>query len=136
MLADVGFNVEIEMTDMGNWMQRMQSGPESIPQTSFSRWSCGCQDADGIMYPILHSSSGWANVDDEELDATLDAARSTIDSDERLELYKKVSEIVASKNYVIPLYQASVIYGAAQEVELTPLANENIFLNRIRWSGE
>ncbi|MHB2266106.1 ABC transporter substrate-binding protein [Aliihoeflea sp. PC F10.4] len=136
MLADAGFNVEIEMTDMGNWMQAMQSGPESIPQTSFSRWSCGCQDADGIMYPILHSSSGWANVDDEELDTTLDAARSTIDSDERLELYRQVSEIVASKNYVIPLYQASVIYGTAQEVEFTPLANENIFLNRIGWSGE
>lgn len=136
MLADVGFNVEIEMTDMGNWMQRMQSGPESIPQTSFSRWSCGCQDADGIMYPILHSSSGWANVTDEELDGALDAARATIDTDERLELYTKVSEIVASKNYVIPLYQASVIYGAADGIEFTPLANENIFLNRISWTGE
>ncbi|WEX08895.1 ABC transporter substrate-binding protein [Chelativorans sp. AA-79] len=136
MLADVGFNVEIEMTDMGNWMQRMQSGPESIPQTAFSRWSCGCQDADGIMYPILHSSSGWANVKDEELDATLDAARSTIDSDKRLDLYRKVSEIVASKNYVIPLYQASVIYGAAEGIEFTPLANENIFINRIGWTGE
>jgi len=136
MLVEVGLNAEIEMTDMGNWMQRMQSGPESIPQTSFSRWSCGCQDADGIMYPILHSSSGWANVDDEELDAALDAARATIDTDERLELYQQISEIVASKNYVIPLYQASVIYGAAEEIEFTPLANENIFLNRIGWSGQ
>jgi peptide/nickel transport system substrate-binding protein len=136
MLVDVGFNAEIEMTDMGNWMQSMQSGPESIPQTSFSRWSCGCQDADGIMYPILHSSSGWANVADAELDAELDAARSTIDADERLELYRKISEIVAAKNYVIPLYQASVIYGAAEEIEFTPLANENIFLNRIRWTAE
>ncbi|NMG40795.1 peptide ABC transporter [Chelativorans sp. ZYF759] len=136
MLVDAGLNAEIEMTDMGNWMQRMQSGPESIPQTSFSRWSCGCQDADGIMYPILHSSSGWANVADEELDAALDAARATIDTDERLELYQQISEIVASKNYVIPLYQASVIYGAAEEIEFTPLANENIFLNRIGWAGQ
>lgn len=136
MLVEVGLSAEIEMTDMGNWMQRMQSGPESIPQTSFSRWSCGCQDADGIMYPILHSSSGWANVADQELDAALDAARATIDTDERLELYQQISEIVASKNYVIPLYQASVIYGAAEEIEFTPLANENIFLNRIGWSGQ
>lgn len=136
MLADVGLNAEIEMTDMGNWMQQMQSGPETIPQTSFSRWSCGCQDADGIMYPILHSSSGWANVADEELDAALDAARSTIDPDERLEFYKTVSEIVAEQNYVIPLYQASVIYGAAEGIEFTPLANENLFLNRISYTGE
>ena len=37
---------------------------------------------------------------------------------------------------VIPLYQASVIYGAADGIEFTPLANENIFLNRIRWTDE
>ena len=136
MLTDVGLNAEIEMTDMGNWLQQMQSGPETIPQSAFSRWSCGCQDADGIMYPILHSSSGWANIKDEELDAALDAARSTIDADERLGFYKTVSEIVAEKNYVIPLYQASVIYGVADGVEFTPLANENLFLNRISWTGE
>jgi peptide/nickel transport system substrate-binding protein len=136
MLTDAGLTVQIEMTDMGNWLQQMQSGPEAIPQTAFSRWSCGCQDADGIMYPILHSSSGWANVKDAELESTLDAARATIDSEERLALYKKVSETITSKNYVIPLYQASIIFGAAQQVEFTPLANENIFLNRIRWTGE
>src|SRR5690606_5879834 len=112
------------------------SGPETIPQSSFSRWSCGCQDADGIMYPILHSSSGWANVKDADLDAALDGGRSTIDNDERLAFYKTVSEIVAARNYVIPLYQASVIYGASEGIEFTPLANENLFLNRIRWTGE
>ncbi|MEO3387898.1 ABC transporter substrate-binding protein [Mesorhizobium sp. CAU 1741] len=136
MLTDVGLSAEIEMTDMGNWLQQMQSGPETIPASAFSRWSCGCQDADGIMYPILHSSSGWANIADPKLDEALDAARSTIDNDERLALYKSVSEMVESENYVIPLYQASVIYGAAEGVEFTPLANENLFLNRITWSGE
>jgi peptide/nickel transport system substrate-binding protein len=29
-----------------------------------------------------------------------------------------------------------VIYGAAQGVEFTPTPNENIFVNRIGWSGE
>lgn len=136
MLADIGLNPKIEMTDMGNWLQRMQSGPDSIPQSAFSRWSCGCQDADGIMYPILHSSSGWANIKDPEVDKALDEARSTIDTDKRIALYKTVHEIVAEKNYVIPLYQASVIYGAAKGVEFTPTPNENIFVNRIGWSGE
>lgn len=136
MLVDVGLNPKIEMTDMGNWLQRMQSGPESIPQAAFSRWSCGCQDADGIMYPILHSSSGWANIKDPQVDAALDAARSTIDPAKRLELYKTVHGIVSKENYVIPLYQAAVIYGAAKGVEFTPTPNENIFINRIGWSGE
>ena len=136
MLTDVGLEVEIEMTDMGNWLQQMQAGAETIPASAFSRWSCGCQDADGIMYPILHSSSGWSSIKDDELDAALDGGRSTIDTDERLAFYKKVSEIVAEHNYVVPLYQASVIYGAAEGIEFTPLANENLFLNRIKWTGE
>ena len=136
MLTDVGLNVTIETTDMGNWMQRMQSGPETIPATSFGRWSCGCQDADGILYPLLHSSSNWAYIKDAEIDAALDEARSIIDQDRRLELYKSVHEIVARETYIIPLYQASVLYGAAHEVEFSPLPNENLFLNRVGWSGE
>ncbi|MFD2237937.1 ABC transporter substrate-binding protein [Aureimonas populi] len=136
MLTEVGLNVSIETTDMGNWMQRMQSGPETIPASAFGRWSCGCQDADGTLYPLLHSSSSWAYIQDPEIDAALDAARTTIDSDERLELYRTVHEIVARETYIIPLYQASVIYGAANDVEFSPLPNENLFLNRVGWSGE
>jgi peptide/nickel transport system substrate-binding protein len=135
MLTDIGLKPKIEMTDMGNWLQRMQSGPDSIPASAFSRWSCGCQDADGILYPTLHSSSGWANTKDAQLDKALDEARATIDTDKRIALYKSVHEIVAKQNYLVPLYQASVIYGAAKGVEFAPTPNENIFVNRIGWSG-
>jgi peptide/nickel transport system substrate-binding protein len=136
MLSEVGLNVKIEMADMGNWMQRMQSGPANIPAASYGRWSCGCQDADGILYPLLHSSSSWANIKDEKIDKALEEARSTIDSDKRLALYKSVHEIVAEQNYIIPLYQSSVIYGAANGVEFSPLPNENLFLNRVGWSEQ
>ncbi|MFK3777518.1 ABC transporter substrate-binding protein [Agrobacterium sp. NPDC089420] len=136
MLNDVGLNVSIQSTDMGNWMQQMQSGPETIPSTAFGRWSCGCQDADGTLYPLLHSSSKWASIKDERIDKALDEARVSIDPEKRLALYKTVHEIVAAENYIIPLYQASVIYGAAKDVEFTPLPNENLFLNRLGWSGK
>ncbi|CUX70162.1 MULTISPECIES: ABC transporter substrate-binding protein [Agrobacterium] len=134
MLADVGLNVKIETTDMGNWMQQMQSGGATIPASAFGRWSCGCQDADGTLYSLLHSSSSWSTIKDERIDKALDEARTTIDPAKRLELYKTVHQIVANENYIIPLYQASVIYGAAKNVEFSPLPNENLFLNRIGWS--
>lgn len=134
MLNDVGLNVKIDTTDMGNWMQQMQSGSSTIPSAAFGRWSCGCQDADGTLYPLLHSSSSWSTVKDERLDKALDEARTNINPERRLELYKSVHEIVAEENYIIPLYQASVLYGAAKNVEFTPLPNENLFLNRVGWS--
>ena len=31
MLIDAGLTVKIEMTDMANWLKRMQSGPEFDP---------------------------------------------------------------------------------------------------------
>jgi len=134
MLSDVGLHVKNETTDMGNWMQQMQSGGATIPASAFGRWSCGCQDADGTLYPLLHSSSSWSTIKDKRIDKALDEARTVIDPARRQELYKTVHDIVAEENYIIPLYQASVIYGAAQNVEFSPLPNENLFLNRIGWS--
>ena len=133
MLVDAGLNVKIEMTDMGQWLRRMQSGPDSIPLMAFSRWSCGCQDADGVLFPILHSSSGWANAKDKAIDTALEEARQTLDEKKRLAAYRIVHERVASENYIIPLYQAAVIYGAAKGLEWTPTPNESIFLNRMGW---
>lgn len=133
MLKDAGLKVEIEMTDMGNWLKQMQSGPSAIPQMAFSRWSCGCQDADGILYPLLHSSSGWSSIKDPEIEAALDKARTSLKEDERLAAYKSVHEKVNAENLIIPLYQAAVVYGAAEPVEFTPTPNESIFLNRIKW---
>lgn len=133
MLNDAGMKVEIEMTDMPNWLKQMQSGPQVIPALAFSRWSCGCQDADGILYPLLHSSSGWSSVKNPEIDAALDLARKSLSEDERLAAYRTVHEMVNKNNYIIPLYQAAVVYGAAEQVQFTPTPNESIFLNRISW---
>jgi len=132
MLAEVGLTAEISSGDMANWMKLMQSEPSVTPATTFGRWSCGCQDADGVLWSLLNSKSPWASASNGELDEILDKARVTIDQDERLELYKRAHEINAEQLYMLPLYQASVIYGAASNIEFTPLPNENLFLNRIK----
>jgi peptide/nickel transport system substrate-binding protein len=134
MLNDAGMKIEIEMTDMPNWLKQMQGGPGVIPAIAFSRWSCGCQDADGILYPLLHSSSGWSSIKDGEIDAALDLARKSLSEEERLAAYKKVHEKVNAEHYIIPLYQAAVVYGAAEQVSFMPTPNESIFLNRITWT--
>jgi peptide/nickel transport system substrate-binding protein len=133
MLADAGLSVKIEMTDMGSWLKRMQSGPDAIPAMAFSRWSCGCQDADGVLFPILHSSSGWANARDKAIDEALENGRQTLDPARRLAAYRTVHERVASQNFVIPLYQAAQMYGAATGLQWTPTPNESIFVNRMSW---
>lgn len=134
MLTEVGLKVEIEMTDMATYLKKSQSAPDQAPDLGFGRWSCACQDADGVLYPLLHSSSSWSRIKDAGLDATLDAARAELDPAKRLEDYRKVHEWIAAEVPQVPLYQAAIIYGASDKLQWTPTPNESMFINRMGWS--
>ncbi|WP_205648447.1 ABC transporter substrate-binding protein [Acuticoccus kandeliae] len=133
MLNDAGFNVAISMTDMATYLKAAQGPIEQRPALSFGRWSCACQDADGIMYPLLHSSSNWSRYNNPAMDALLEEARSSLDEATRLAAYEKAHQIVKDDVVLVPLYQAAIIYGARDGLEWTPTANESLFLNRMRW---
>lgn len=134
MLADVGLNVQIELTDMSTYLSRVRSPRDQAPDMSFGRWSCACQDADGVLHPLLHADSSWSAVRDPAFDAPLDAARVTLDEGERLEHYRAVHERVVAEVPLVPLYQAAILYGVSDRLEWTPTPNESLFLNRMRWT--
>jgi len=100
---------------------------------TFSRWSCGCQDADGTLFPLYHSSSSWAKSKDAAMDKELEAGRSLLDTNARLAHYKKVFEIANATVPLVPLYQVAILYGARKELRWTPTPNESFFINRIKW---
>ncbi len=132
MLDDAGFSVEISMTDMPTYLADAQAEDRAErPALSFGRWSCACQDADGIAYPLLHSSSNWSRVADPEIDALLDEARVSLDEQVRLDAYAEVAQLVRENYYLLPMYQAAVLYGAASDITFEPTANESLFLNRM-----
>ncbi len=134
MISDTGLNAEIEMTDMAAYLQRSQSAPQNQSFLGFGRWSCACQDVDGVMFPLMHSSSSWSVLSDSHLDGLLEAARATLDEKARLDAYKEISTFVADEVPFLPLYQAAVIYGASNNLEWKPTADESMFLNRMSWS--
>ncbi|TCR61781.1 ABC transporter substrate-binding protein [Bosea sp. BK604] len=133
-LTDVGLNVKIVVSDMASYLRRAQSGPDTIPTLSFGRWSCACQDADGVLFPLLHRSSGWSAYRNAEVDTLLETARQALDPAKRLASYAAVHEIVARDVPAVPLYQSSAIYGATRNLEWQPTPNESLFLNRMRWT--
>lgn len=131
MLNDAGFNVSISMTDMPTYLGIVRSDPANNSELSFGRWSCACQDADGIAYPTLHSDSAWSRVNVPELDALLEKARVALDPAVRQEAYNEVHQIVRDNYYLLPMYQAAVLYGASSDLVFEPTANESMFLNRM-----
>jgi len=135
MLIEVGLKVNIASSDFPSWLKRAQGPAAEFGELTFSRWSCGCQDADGILYPLLHSSSQWAKSKDAEIDKDLDAARSSLDEKTRVDLYRKVLQKAEAMVSQVPLYQAAILYGARKELRWTPTPNESFFLNRVGWDG-
>jgi peptide/nickel transport system substrate-binding protein len=133
MLTEAGLKVDINMRDMVTYMQRSQAAPENSPQMNFSRWSCACQDADGVLFPVLHSSSTWSLYRNPTVDKLLDDARGTLDEKKRLDDYRQVHEIVAKDVPIVPLYQGAALYGAAKALQWQPTPNESMFLNRMSW---
>ncbi|MBO0344336.1 hypothetical protein J0X15_03795 [Roseibium sp. CAU 1637] len=134
MLTDVGLNASIEIVDMATWLKDQQTTNDQAPMLTFSRWSCACQDPDGIMYPLLHSSSNWSRFSDPVMDEKLDAARSELDLEKRADLYAEINMLALEKVAILPLYQAAIIYGASEQLEWQPTSNESMFLNRMAWS--
>ena len=133
MLIDVGMKVTIVTSDFAGWLKRAQSSPAEFGEMTFSRWSCGCQDADGVLFPLYHSSSLWAKLRDPEMDKELEAGRSLLDPGARLIHYKRVHEIAEATVPVVPLYQVAILYGARKELRWTPTPNESFFINRMKW---
>lgn len=133
MLADVGLNPEIELTDMATYLKRVQSEPSAQPFLGFGRWSCACQDADGVLFPLLHASSSWSTLRNPAIDAKLEEARGTLDVQKRLAAYKAVHDFMASEVPIVPLYQSAIIYGASRKLVWQPTPDESMFLNRMSW---
>jgi peptide/nickel transport system substrate-binding protein len=134
MLADIGFDIELDMNDMPTYLKRAQAEPGVQPQLTFGRWSCACQDADGVLFPLLDSGSAWSALRDESVDANLEHARATLDDKERLAAYGKVHDYVAREVPFVPLYQSAIIYGAAKPLQWAPTPNESLFVNRMSWA--
>jgi len=60
MLGEVGLKVNISSTDQPTFLKRRQGNPEDAGNMSTGNWSCACQDADGVIYPLFRSGSIWS----------------------------------------------------------------------------
>jgi peptide/nickel transport system substrate-binding protein len=133
MLQEVGFRVDIQTMDHPTFLRRRQGRPDEAGSISLGRWSCACQDADGVIFPLFRSGSIWAKYANPDFDKEVDAARSTLDEAKRLVHYRRAFEILREDVPGLGLYQDYAIYGARREIRWQPTANEAFFLFDMRW---
>ena len=133
MLGEVGLKVEIVMLDQPTYLRRRQGTPEEAGALSQGRWSCACQDADGVIFPLFRSGSIWSKYNNPEFDAAVDAARVVLDETKRLTHYRRAFEILREDVPGIGLFQDYQIYLARKELKWTPTANEAFFVSEMKW---
>ena len=80
---------------------------------------------------MLHSDSAWSRVNVPDIDVLLEKARVSLDPEVRQDAYNQVHQMVRDNYYLLPMYQAAVLYGASADLEFEPTANESMFLNRM-----
>jgi peptide/nickel transport system substrate-binding protein len=133
MLGDVGLKVEISVTDQPTYLRRRQGAPEEAGSLSQGRWSCACQDADGVIFPLFRSGSIWSKMTNPAFDTEVDAARTILDEARRLEHYRRAFAILREEVPGIGLFQDYAIYLARKELQWTPTANEAFFIMDMKW---
>jgi len=133
MVSEVGLKVEISSSDQATFLKRRQGEPANAGGLAVGAWSCACQDADGIIYPLFRSGSIWAKYKNEAFDALVDAARTTLDVDKRKDLYAQSYEILREDVPGVGLYQVYALYGASSNLKWAPTANEAMFIMDMTW---
>ena len=133
MMNDVGLDAKLRTVDLATYLRARQGRPDEAGQVSFFRWSCGCQDADGTLFPLFHSSSQWAKYNDPAVDAALEKARNTLDEGARRAAYHDALLAIHDDIPAVPLYQDAAMYVAGKHVEFRPTASESFFLFSMGW---
>lgn len=133
MLADVGIDAKITTVDVATYLKLRQGQPQEAGDVSYFRWSCGCQDADGTLFPLFHSSSQWAKYRNPDVDRALAAARNTLDPKQRIADYRTALDAIDRDVPVVPLFQDVVMFAARKPVQFKPTPDEAFFLFNMRW---
>ncbi|MBU6498219.1 MAG: hypothetical protein KGQ40_06795 [Rhodospirillales bacterium] len=134
MLGEVGLKVEIVTMDQATYLKRRQGTPQEAGSLSQGRWSCACQDADGVIFPLFRSGSIWSKYSNPAFDAAVDAARSVLDPAKRLAEYHKAFTILREDVPGVGLFQDVAIYAARTNLQWTPTANEAFFVMDMHWT--
>lgn len=135
MIQETGLKVDIQNSDQATFLRRRQGRPDEAGSLAFGRWSCACQDADGVILPLFHTGSIWAKYSNPAFDAAVDDARATLDEKRRLDDYKKAFEILRADVPGVGLYQDYAIYAGRKEITWKPTANEAFFVFEMGWKS-
>ena len=111
-LAEVGITLNIEPTQMSDFLPKMNAGQISI---GFGG-SSGGWDPIEAWFPVIPDSGSIAECLDEEAGKLMLEAADTDSTEERVKLYQQVQDILAENYRYLPIYCEPVWYAVSNSV--------------------
>ena len=131
----IGLNVSIQSTDQATYLKKVQSANHDWGSIRFGQWSCSCEDADGVVYPLFRTGTVWSSYTNPAFDNAVDQARKTLDSGARTKLYDEAYNVLAQDVPGIGLFQMTAIYGATTKLQWKPDAQQSFFVSDMKLSA-
>jgi peptide/nickel transport system substrate-binding protein len=128
-LAEVGINVQMRTVDAATYTT-MRNERNVAPMFM---WNWLGFDGDYVLWANLHSSSqiqfmtGW----DEEIDALIEQEQTSLDQEERAEVFKQLQARLAQDVPHLPLYQQKDIFGVNRRIAWDAVTGGYVILRTI-----
>ena len=115
LLKVVGIQVDIKTLDVAARLEATGKGEHHLT------WNADTHNDPDILYLQFHSSAigslNFPHVNNKELDDLLDKGRTTVDLNQRKQIYQKVQEIVLSEAYIVPVYNSARVFALQKYVK-------------------
>ncbi|WP_413377079.1 glutathione ABC transporter substrate-binding protein [Alkalihalobacillus sp. 1P02AB] len=118
-LAPLGIDLSIQIAEQGAYLDATAKGNH---QLFVGSWGTVTLDADYGLYGMFHSSNVGAPgnrsfIQNDDVDALLEAGRKEMDEATRLELYKEVQQLLVDEAPLVPVYHSILLTGLRDNVE-------------------
>lgn len=119
MLKEIGIDCEVEIMEFGSFINHTSNGNHDM---AYFGWITSTTDGDYTFYSLEHSSQQGAAgnrtfINDPEVDALVEAGRSSADEEVRLAAYKDLAIKLKEINNNAPIMYTSLTAGANDKVE-------------------
>lgn len=117
-LTEAGFNVEIETMEWGTFLDATSAGEYDV---TFLSWSNVTGDGSELLYPNFHSDNVGASnrsaYNNPEFDELVDASRTAVDQEERLQFLIEANKLLLDENVAVVMNHGVVTAATADDVE-------------------
>jgi peptide/nickel transport system substrate-binding protein len=133
----IGVNVKVVEHDPFKYYAEQDAGKRAY--LPINEWTWGRQENGIFIAQIAYSSKGFRSLYNDKTDALVQELSQTLDEKRQLELLAAIEEEVLRNNWIVPLYDASAVYGYTDRVLAHPMPEFGahfLDLNRIVLSSD